>query len=287
MVTATPGALKQIAGRNFGLVPLFGTLDKETLVWAREHIYAMAANEDLGAILLHIDSPGGNAAGTADLATAVSRAASKKPVVAFCEDLCASAAYWIASQATTVIANRTAVIGSIGVFLVVADSSRFWEKVGVDWFVVKSGRFKGGTVEGAKLSAEVLQHLQERVDSLARVFIGDVARGRKMTVDRVREIADGRVFMGAAAQATGLIDKIATLEDVVSDMRRQTLHLARGADAIAAFEELVQAEKLDGWENSGDERVRKRFPDLAAARDEAKKPVGSNYNGRFRGDGTF
>jgi signal peptide peptidase SppA len=282
-VTSRPGSLKQAAGRNFGVVPLFGTLDKETLVWARENVYAMADNEDLGAILLHIDSPGGMVPGTADLATAVSRAASKKLVVAYCEDLCASAAYWIASQANTVIANRTATVGSIGVFLVVADSTRFWEKIGVDFFVVRSGRFKGGTVEGAKLSAEVLEHLQERVDSLARVFIGDVARGRKMTVDRLREIADGRVFMGAAAQAAGLVDKLSTWEEVIADMRRQTLHLARGADAIAAFDELVQAEKSDGWENTAADRVRQRFPELAAARDDANKPVGSWYDGRIRG----
>jgi signal peptide peptidase SppA len=286
MVTGSPGPLKQAAGRNFGVVPLFGTLDKETLVWAREHIYAMTANEDIGAILLHIDSPGGTAAGTADLATAVSRAASKKTVVAYCEDLCASAAYWIASQATTVVANRTAVIGSIGVFLVVGDSSRFWEKQGVDWFVVKSGRFKGGTVEGAKLSAEVLEHLQERVDSLARVFIADVAHGRKMTVDRVREIADGRVLMGATAQAAGLIDRISTWEDVLADMRRQTLHLARGADAVAAFDELVKLE-MKSYEcgpHLAEERVRKQFLALATARDAASKPP--YYSGNFPGKGT-
>jgi signal peptide peptidase SppA len=283
MANSRPGPLNQVHGRHFGIVPLFGTLDKSTLVWARENIYAMAADDSIGSILLHIDSPGGTAAGTADLATAVSKVASKKPVVAFCEDLCASAAYWIASSASTIVANRTAVIGSIGVFLVVADSSRFWEKLGVDFFVVRSGRFKGGTVEGAKLSAEVLEHLQERVDSLARVFVGDVARGRQMSVDRVREIADGRVFMGAAAQAAGLVDKLSTFEDVIADMRRQTLHLARGVDAIAAFDALVQAEKSDGWENTGEDRVRERFPKLASAADEAKKPVGSNYSSHFSG----
>jgi signal peptide peptidase SppA len=287
MATAKPGPLKQAAGRHFGVVPLFGTLDKETLVWARENVYAMADNEDLGAILLHIDSPGGTAAGTADLATAVSRAASKKPVVAYCEDLCASAAYWIASQATTVIANRTAVVGSIGVFLVVADSSRFWEKVGVDWFVVKSGRFKGGTVEGAKLSAEVLEHLQERVDSLARVFISDVARGRRMTVDRVREIADGRVFMGAAAKSAGLVDELSTFEDVLAHMRRQTLHLVRGADAVAAFDELIELDQksYECGPHLAEDRVRKQFPQLASAADQAKKPVGWNYRGDFPGKG--
>jgi signal peptide peptidase SppA len=278
LVATKPVPLKKVDGRHFGVLPLFGTLDKDTLVWARENLYAMAADDSIGAILLHIDSPGGSVAGTADTATAVAQAAAKKPVVAFIEDIGASAAYWIASQASTVIVNRTGLAGSIGVFLVVADSSRFWEKLGVDWFVVKSGRIKGGPVEGAKLSAEVLEHLQERVDSLARVFIGDVARGRQMTVDRVSALADGGVFMGTAAVAAGLADKVSTYKEVLADMRRQTLHLARGADAIAAFDELVRVEAAErGWDSpTWQSVVRDRYPQLAAAVDEHETAEGAN-----------
>lgn len=203
---------------GLAVVRLMGTLDKPALVDFRREVYKLADDDTVREILLHVDSPGGTVAGTADAAQAVARAAAKKPVTAYLEDLAASAAYWVASQATRIVANRTAVVGSIGVFIVVGDASRLWEKLGVDWFVVRSGRFKGGTVEGAKISAETLEHLQERVDTIARIFITDVARGRRMTVDRVAELADGRTFTGMAARAAGLVDEIASLEAVQGEV---------------------------------------------------------------------
>ena len=78
---------------------------------------------DVGGILLRIESPGGQVAGIPEAAAAVARAAAKKPVVAYCEDLCCSAAYWIASQASSVIANASAIVGSIGTYIALTDLS--------------------------------------------------------------------------------------------------------------------------------------------------------------------
>jgi signal peptide peptidase SppA len=270
--TFAPPRAKRGDDRSYAVVPIEGTIYKDQSVWIRQQVLALAADPDCGEIILKIDSPGGQIGGVADCATAVARAATEKPVTAFIEDLGASAAYWIASQARTVICNRTAVVGSIGAFIAVADDSKFWQKLGIEWFVIKSGGLKGGGAEGVKISQEILDALQARVDALARVFVADVARGRQMSVKSVNDIADGRVFVGSAAQAAGLVDSIGTFDDVLAAAARRTKSFywnsLTGEEAEEKFQELVSAEPRifeSETRDSVEKRMEKKYPKLAAA----------------------
>ena len=175
------------------------------------------AVEDAGvrAIVLCIDSPGGEVAGTFDLADEVARAAAIKPVTAYLEDLCCSAAYAVASQASRVVANRSAVVGAIGTYMVIPDSSRAAQNAGVNVHVVRAGRLKGAGSPGSEVTGEHLAEFQRTVDGLNAQFIATVAQGRGMSVEDVAMLADGRVWVGADAIEVGLVDAVGSLDEVM------------------------------------------------------------------------
>lgn len=169
-------------------------------------------------VVLRIDSPGGTIAGTVDLADDVERAVAggRKPVVAFIEDLAASAAFWVASQATRIIANRNAIIGSIGTYAVLRDTSKAAEKAGVIVHIVRSGEFKGTGVPGTPVTDAQLAEFQTTINQINDLFVQAVAVGRKLPVARVRELADGRVHVGANAVDLGLADSIGTFDETLA-----------------------------------------------------------------------
>ena len=182
-------------------------------------IDAAAADPAVHQIALVIDSPGGTAAGTASAAEAVWRARQQKPVTAFAEDTAASAAYWIASQATRVVANSTAAIGSIGVYGVLPDSSRRAENSGVRMHVVKAGEFKGAGVPGTHVTDSQLAEMQREIDGVYEEFLAGVARGRGISVDQARALGDGRVHPARAALELGLIDGVMELRDLMAELQ--------------------------------------------------------------------
>ncbi|MDE2472037.1 MAG: S49 family peptidase, partial [Bradyrhizobium sp.] len=192
-------------------------------VAVRRQVRAAAADEDVGAIVLRIDSPGGTVSGTQDLADDVAAAAAKKPVYAFIEDLGASAAYWVASQASKIFAaNATTIVGSIGTFAVIEDQSGAAAMEGVKVHVIRAGEFKGGTVAGAPVEQKTLAWWQEMVDALNEQFVRGVAKGRGLTLTRVRELADGRAHVGQAAAALGLVDGIQSFDETLSQLQKKS-----------------------------------------------------------------
>lgn len=203
-------------------VPIMGQMTKggssfggcSTLA-ARRAIIGAVQDPQVQAVLLHIDSPGGTVAGTDELARTVAHADARKPVYAFIEDLGASAAYWVASQARSITTNKTARVGSIGTMAMVRDYSGAAEKAGVKVHVVSTGAHKGAFVPGTEIKDEHLAELQKMVDSLNQHFLAAVYEGRGIAMKDVREAADGRVFMADEALDRGLIDGIGDMADAV------------------------------------------------------------------------
>lgn len=193
----------------------------------RRAIRRAASDESVRGIMLQIDSPGGTVAGTGDLAGDVAAARKKKPVFAHVDDLGASAAFWIASQAEFVSANPTAEVGSIGTVAVVEDSSEAASASGVTVHVISTGEFKGAFVEGTPIPPEHLDMLQERVDDLNGHFLKAVSAGRRMPIADVRKIADGRVHIASKAKGMGLIDAVMTADQAVGALRTRIDRAAR------------------------------------------------------------
>lgn len=200
---------------------LFGA---KTMPQIEEQVRAAAADEAVNALLLRIDSPGGTVAGTSDLADAVYAARKQKPVVAYISDMGASAAYYVASQADAVYGDVDAIVGSIGVYLVVPDYSGMADKAGIKVHVVKAGDNKGAGTPGAPVTDEQLAEFQREVNQLNETFVDAVARGRGWPLDKAAALNDGRVHIGSHAVAAGLLDGVRSLADVMSELRSQSLN---------------------------------------------------------------
>lgn len=178
---------------------------------------AMAADEGIRAVILNVDSPGGTTAGLPEAAEAIRKLREQKTVLAFVNPVAASAAYWLASQADEIIGSPESLSGSIGVYLVHADISEALAQDGIKPTVVSSSPEK---VEGSgfePLSDEAREHLQTLVDASHELFVKDVAKGRGVTASKVRAgFGNGRVLDASAALSAGLIDRVGTLDGVVS-----------------------------------------------------------------------
>lgn len=164
------------------------------------------AEPNVSAIQLDISSPGGMVAGQFIAADAIYNARQSKPITAYVEDLAASGAYWLASQAQSISASRTAEIGSIGVFCVYYDWTGWEEKAGIKAVVIRSGEHKGmgiDTITPSQIAAE-----QDVIDGLAGQFIASVAAGRNMDKSKAAELATGRLWIAEAAKELNLIDHV-------------------------------------------------------------------------------
>lgn len=189
----------------------------------RRHLRAAAADQEVRAVLLVLDSPGGTAAGTPELGDEVRRLAASKPVHAYVEDLAASAAYWIGAQAQRMTVNATGQVGSIGVVSLVWDESKRYEREGVKVHVVATGARKAALREGQEVKPEDLAQVQDRVDFLFQAFRDAVVRGRRLSDEAFQAVADGRMLNAPAALQAGLVDGLGTYEDAVAAVLRQAL----------------------------------------------------------------
>jgi signal peptide peptidase SppA len=223
VVVGTP---KQPAGLDVrsgvATVRIAGMLAKSVPWWAdgtstiaiEQQVNAAAASPDVNTILLHIESPGGLTPGVNEAAQAIRAAAREKLVVAYASDLCCSAAYWLAASASRIYANPTAIVGSIGTYGVVVDSSALADKLGVKVHVVRAGQFKGSGFPGTKIEQAHLDEHQKLVNAINEHFVGAVQTGRRMSRTQALAVADGRSHVGQAAVAAGLVDQILSFGDV-------------------------------------------------------------------------
>ena len=222
-------AAYDVSPGGVAIVSLTGTLMKAessfssstSTVKARQAIRAASRDPNVSAILMLIDSPGGTVAGTNDLAMEIAAAEKIKPTGAFCEDLCASAAYWCASQAGLIACNPTALVGSIGTYMAVRDSSAQADAMKVKVHVIKAGDFKGAGTPGTKITDEQIAAWQEMVNALNAQFVQGVATGRKMTAEKAQGLADGRVHVGHDAKSLGLVDAVQSLDDTVRQLQER------------------------------------------------------------------
>ncbi|HEY6403773.1 MAG TPA: S49 family peptidase, partial [Blastocatellia bacterium] len=177
-------------------------------------------NPNVKSILLNIDSPGGEITGISEFAQMIYNARSRKPITAYIGGLGASAAYWIASAAGEIVADATAMLGSIGVVAAVPNPDRRSSR-DVEFVSSQSPRKRPNpNTESGK------SQIQEMVDDLAAVFIGAVARNRGVSVNTVMEkFGQGDVFVGKKAVAAGLADRLGSFEQIVSE-------LASGRDPV-------------------------------------------------------
>jgi len=175
------------------------------------------ADGSIGAIVIDVDSPGGTVSGVDELAAEIFRARGIKPIVAVANPLAASAAYWISSAATELFVTPTGQVGSIGVWSMHVDDSKWLEMVGEKVTLISAGKYK---VEGnpyEPLGDEARAAMQADVDEYYGMFVRAVARNRGASAGDVRGgMGEGRVVTAKRAVELGMADRVGTLEDAVA-----------------------------------------------------------------------
>lgn len=183
----------------------------------RRDLAAAVDSFNVRAILLAIDSPGGEAAGCAEFAAAVSDVRGRKPIVAYVADVGASAAYWIASACDRIICGPSAALGSIGVRMSMADTRDRDARSGVRRFDFVSSQSPYKVNDPATEDGNA--RIKARVDALAQVFVDAVAENRGVSAAQVLDgFGRGDVLIGAGAVAAGMADGLGTFESVLANL---------------------------------------------------------------------
>jgi protease-4 len=173
-----------------------------------------ASDPDVKAILLRVNSPGGSVVASDQIYHALQ--GTGKPIVVLMGELAASGAYYISMASQYIIANPNTLTGSIGVISSFPEASELLRKLGVTVSVIKSGETKDLGSLYRPMTEEEKALWQKVIDETYASFVDIVAAGRNLPAEKVRELADGRVYTGRQALALGLVDALGYQEDAVA-----------------------------------------------------------------------
>jgi len=217
----------QLTASGIGVIDIFGALvhrssmkADSTYLEGYDRIAATLNNalDDpaVKAILLQIDSPGGEVAGAFQLAEQIHAARQRKPIAAIASDCAASAAYLIASAADTVSVTRTGMVGSIGIVTCHADLSRALEKDGIAITCIYAGSHKADGNPYQPLPPEVAAQIQADVDHYYSLFLNTVASYRPLTPVDALKATEAQTYIGPLALSAGLADRIETPDQAIA-----------------------------------------------------------------------
>lgn len=281
------GALVKVG--SAGIIPITGTITFRSSMISEASggtstqalsasLREAMADDQIKTIVLDINSPGGTVPGVDEFASDLRSARDTKKVIAQVSPLAASAAYWIAAQASEIVAMPSAQVGSIGVYAMHADRSEQMRQRGIKVTYISSvpGKVEGNEFE--PLSTEALADIQQTVDEAGAMFEKAVAAGRSVPVSTVRKsFGQGRLLTAQRAKVAGMIDRVGTIADTLarangrpSARRAEDIHTIRDfedhlrdvgfsanqAKAIAAagfkqHEPVTDSRDETGWEDAG------------------------------------
>ncbi len=178
-------------------------------------------DESVAAVVLEVNSPGGGVTASDMMHQSILdfKGSSGKPVVVSMEDTAASGGYYISTAADRIVANETTLTGSLGVFIPLLNFREAAEKYGVTQEYIKSGKFKTMGSSWKELTPEEREIFQSIVDHYYDEFVQVIVEGRDLPEDRVREIADGRVYSAEQAKDLDLVDELGELDEATGIAR--------------------------------------------------------------------
>jgi protease-4 len=190
---------------------------------ARE-LHRLSEKDEVKAILLRINSPGGTVGAVQEIHREMERCRAKgKIIVASMGDVAASGGYYLAAGSDHIVADPGTITGSIGVILEFGNLEGLFQKVGLKLQVIKSGTFKDIGSPARALTPAEKAMLQTSIDDAYSQFFAAVRDGRRMDPEKLRGLADGRIFTGAQAKNAGLVDELGDEEDAI----QAAIHLAK------------------------------------------------------------
>jgi len=217
----------EIVSGNIAVVPIKGAITTESdgiSMLGSQYVssekvvsWLKKAEESSGikAILLEINSPGGSPVASDEIVQAVKQAKTTKPVYAVIRETGASGAYWVASAADKIIAERMSVTGSIGVIGSYLDYAGLMKDYNVTYERLVAGKYKDSGSQYKELTPDERALIQKKIDIIYEIFVQDVAANRNMPLSKVRLLADGSIYIGTEALQLGLVDYLGTKEDAI------------------------------------------------------------------------
>ena len=201
-----------------GLIEVKGMIldSKETVRQLRYFLKQDAVK----AVVLRVDSPGGIVAPSQEIYAEVKKFAAKKKIIVSMGSLAASGGYYISAPSTMIYANPGTITASIGVILKLSNIETLMDKIGIKSHTLKTGKYKDSGSPLRHFSAEDSAMLQSVIDNTHQQFVRAVAEGRKLPIEDVRKIADGRILSGEQAKEQKLVDRLGTLQDAIEEAGR-------------------------------------------------------------------
>lgn len=222
-----------IVADGVAVVPIHGVMVKRSQVWegwfssrviiGSDHwatvISDLIQRNDLETLVLDFETGGGQVAGTERLGDAIWKARQAgKTVIAVVNEFCASAGLWAASQANRIVIPATGSIGSLGVYTLHFDETKWLSELGIEKSVIHRGSYKA--IDERPLDADGKADLQRFIDGKYSLFVDAVARGRGLTPEEVtNKWGESQLFTGSEAVSNGLADEIGTLQDVLDSLK--------------------------------------------------------------------
>jgi signal peptide peptidase SppA len=196
---------------------------------------SVLADDAVKAIVLDVDSPGGQTDLISEMASEIRAARGTKPIVAVANTMAASAAYWLATQADELVVTPSGSVGSVGVFAAHEDISGLNDKLGVKTTLISAGKDKTLGNPFEPLSEEATQMIQDRVNEAYDMFTGDVAKGRGVSPTQVKDgFGQGRMVSAQNAVKEGMADRVGTLEQTLARVANPNGRSRVGATAMVA-----------------------------------------------------
>ncbi|HJV35994.1 signal peptide peptidase SppA [Geomonas sp.] len=218
VATALFGDKDQLVSEGVGLVEVKGLIvdGQETV----RQLRALRKDKRVKAVVVRVDSPGGVVGPSQEISAEVKGLAKVKKVVVSMGSVAASGGYYVSAPATVIYANPGTITASIGVLMKFSNIEGLMGKVGMKSFTLKTGKFKDVGSPWREMTPEERQMLQSVIDSTHSQFVKAVAEGRRLPVEQVRQIADGRIMSGEQALALKLVDRLGTLQDAIAEAGR-------------------------------------------------------------------
>ncbi len=202
-----------VSGDKVGIIEINGVIiDSKTVI---ENIKNYREDESIKAIVLRIDSPGGGVGPSQEIFHEIQKTVKQKKVIASMGAVAASGGYYIAAGTNGIMANPGTITGSIGVIMGYTNFQEIFQKIGLVPIVIKSGEFKDMGSPVREMTEPEKKILQDFVNQIHQQFIKDASKGRSMDYQKMKSMADGRIFTGEEAKELGLIDRIGNLEDAI------------------------------------------------------------------------
>jgi len=200
-------------GEKVGVIEINGIIaDSKNVL---NHLKRFREDNAIKAIVVRIDSPGGAVGPSQEIFREIRKTSATKKVVASMGTIAASGGYYIAAGANGIVANPGTITGSIGVIMGFTNYEELLHKIGLVPIVVKSGEYKDIGSPVREMKPEEKKILREFAKKIHRQFIKDIVDGRKMDMEKVESIADGRIFTGQESKKFGLVDRLGNLEDAI------------------------------------------------------------------------